>query len=280
MPLVLWDHSDEKFGARLIRRTLTLWCNDAPCPYRAAKQRHMPNRATAQPRRNRRPICASHAQRAAHRLRAVVAHLQEKQEADFHRIVHVLHDEILSRLVRVRMDLAEACCHSRRARVGRTSSWANATQGIREAITIAARVRAELRPPLLEHCGLEAAIGAVAGMWEKHHGWRCRFTASTGGLRIRPSLVLELFRLFEEGLRSLTENCGPAHVAVEYAQTQQFHRLCLRMDIRSADASRRLVTSSALLAVRERARRIGGKLVVRRTSAPSISLMIIIPVQA
>lgn len=237
----------------------------------------MRNRTTAQPEGRRRKRCESHAQREARQLRGVVAHLQEQREADYRRIIDVLHDEILSRLVRVRLDLGEVRCRSRGTRAERNQTYTNATQILQSVIMAAARARAELRPPLLEHCGLEAAMGSCAGAWEKRHGLRCQFTRSGSRVQLQHSLVLELFRLFEEGLRSLAESCGPAQVEVEFAMRRTSCRLCLHVSDLSPDAFKRLIASPALLAARERARRIAGKLVVCRAPAPGITLVIIIP---
>lgn len=210
-------------------------------------------------------------------LRRLVAHLQDAREEESLRIIHAVHDELLSRLVRTSMDLGELRRRSHDRACASRFIWMNAAQHLKEAIQIAAGVRARLRPPLLDHCGLEAAMAWTASEWTKHHGHRCEVVRATNLSRISPVMALELFRLFEEGLCSLTENCEPAHLRIEIARRPAGHCLTLHHRALAVNAGYNLVRSPAFLSVRERARRLGGKLVLLQTPPSKISLAITVP---
>ena len=228
-------------------------------------------------RRKQRKNGTSAKVRETGELRDLVAHLLQLREADCRRIIDVVENEILSGLVRAQMDLAEACRLSGESRVHRNRHWIRATQGIQRVMTSVALVRTDLQPPLLEHCGLEAAINSTARAWEKRHRLRCRFTSSAIGTRIHPRLELELFRLFEDGLRGLTDCCGPSHLEVSFAITRRFYRLCLSSHAPTQRLLKCLVKSLALLAARERTRRFGGNLTLHRDLEKGLSLVMTIP---
>lgn len=237
----------------------------------------MRNKPTAQSKRRgpKRPATPPETERS--KLRRLVAHLQAAREEEYLRIHHAVHDELLSRLVRISMDLGELRWRTQgRARAWQFT-WMGAAQRLKEAIQIVGGVRAQLRPPLLEHCGLEAAIGWTASEWTKRHGPRCEMTGTINSSRLTPAIALELFRLFEDGVRSLTENCEPACLRIVIASRGTVHCLTLHSRALPVNARQKLACSPAFLAVRERTRRLRGKLVVRDTPASGISLAITVP---
>lgn len=237
----------------------------------------MRNKPTAQSKQGRRNRAAAQSETEQTQLRRLIAHLQDAREDEYLRIIHAVHDELLSRLVRTSLDLGELRRQSHaRARTSR-STWRGAAQCLKEAIQIAAGVRAQLRPPLLDHCGLEAAMVWTASEWTKRHGLRCDIVGTTDLSRVTPAIVLELFRLFEEGLRSLTDNCEPARLSIEISSKPTAHCLTLHTRALAVNARHKLLRSPTFLAVRERARRLGGKLVVHATPPAGISLAITVP---
>ena len=210
-------------------------------------------------------------------LRRLIAHAQSRREEEYLCIIRALHDELLSRLVSVSLDLGELRREPQTRGSGSRFTSQVAAQRLKEAIQIAADVCAKLRPPLLEHCGLEATMRRTASEWSRRHGIRCE-VADMGDLsRVSPILALELFRLFEEGLHTLMETCEPGRLRVEIATGKTAHRLTLHTRALATMARHRLLRASTFLAVRERAHRLGGKLVVRATSLSWISLAIIVP---
>jgi signal transduction histidine kinase len=210
-------------------------------------------------------------------LRRLVAHLQGSREAECVRISDAVNDELLSRLVCTGLAIGELRRQSHKGSRTSRLTWAEVAQRLKEAIQIAAGLRAQLRPPLLDHCGLEAAMGWAAAEWTKRHGLRCEVAGTTDLSRVTPTIALELFRLFEEGLRSLTENCKPAHLHIEIASRPAGHYLTLHTRALAVNARHKLVRSPTFLSVRERARRLGGKLVVRDTPPAEISVTITVP---
>lgn len=237
----------------------------------------MQKKSTAKSKRGSPHLQKPRARREATQLRLVIALLQEQREATYLRIIGVLHDDVLSRLVGVRLDLEEIGGRVGRPRSGHDRRWNDATQGIKDVIRAAARLRAELRPPLLEHCGLEAAIGSSVAAWEMRFGLRCRFTASVGALQIPPPLMLELFRSFEDSLSSLIQICERSPLEIELGKSRGSYRLSVGGRVSSASAANKLIGSPILLAMRERARRLGGSLRAHRTPAPEVTLVFAIP---
>jgi signal transduction histidine kinase len=210
-------------------------------------------------------------------LRRLVAHLQGLREAECVRISDAVNDELLSRLVCTSLGIDELRRHSHKGSRTSRLAWAGVAQRLKEAIQIAACLRAQLRPALLDHCGLEVAMGWAAAEWTKRHGVCCEVAGTTDLSRVTPRIALELFRLFEDGLRSLSENREPAGISIEISSSPTAHCLTLHTGAVAVNDRHKLLRSPTFLAVRERARCLGGNLVVRDTPQAGISLAITVP---
>lgn len=212
----------------------------------------------------------------AQRLRELVAHLQMAREADFRRIVAVLHDDILSPLVGVTLDLGASKdpWHARDFELSKACGVI--VQRVQTVMKAAAQLQAELTPPLLKHCGLGAVLSTAAQEWADNHSGGCRFIGRSSQRDIAQPLALELFRIFQETLVSVGELSGRMPLEIELTKIRQSWRLRIRVQTRRRHAARTLSASLPLQCARERARRLGGNLSVRRT-ASFVSLSFIIP---
>lgn len=247
----------------------------SPCP--RAVVTPMRNKPTAPTRQCQPRRAAGPRETESKQLRRLIAHLQHAREEECHRMIQLVHDELLSRLVRASLDLAGLGRFWRDRERASRFNWAAAVQPLKEAIQIAARIRTQMRPALLDHCGLEATIAQTASNWSARHGVPCEIVRPAEFLRATPTNALELFRLFEDGLRSLTENSRVTRLRVEISTTPIVHCLTLSSCVRTTNAGYKLRRSPIFLNVRERALRLGGKVVVRATTPAEISLVITVP---
>lgn len=214
------------------------------------------------------------------RLRSLLAHLQCTREAERGEIIRVLDDELLSRLARINLDLGELR-RGRRSSAGEFGrSWSSAAQHLAEAIHIVGRARTELRPAVLEHCGLEAAMQRGASEWSKRRQLRCDFIVSKVARPVVPALALELFRLFEEALSGLTQACRPDHLLVRLAMGTTTLSLDFRARAVATNGFQSLTASPDMLAARERVRRLRGKLIMRQCPAPEVRVAVTVPLQS
>ncbi len=214
------------------------------------------------------------------RLRSLLADLQCTREVERGEIIRVLHDELLSRLARINLDLGEL----RRGRRGGADefarSWSSAAQHLAEAIHIVGRTRTELRPAMLEHCGLEAAMQRRTSEWSKRQQSRCDFIGSKVARPVVPAVALELFRLFEDTLTGLTQTCRPIHLIVRLTMATTTLNLEFRTRAVATNGFRPLIASTDMLAVRERVRCLRGKLVMQQRAALNVCVAVSVPLQS
>jgi signal transduction histidine kinase len=135
-----------------------------------------------------------------------------------------------------------------------------------------------LRPPILDHLGLVAAIRWEASLFNKRTGIRCHVRARPATLALNDAQTTALYRIILEALENITRHAG-AGTAWIYLTRQRGVTL---MEVR--DNGRGITTAQVnnprtmgLLGMRERALALGGE--VRITTAPrrGTRLLVILP---
>jgi hypothetical protein len=237
----------------------------------------MRNKPTAQSKQRRPKRTAAPPETERSELRRLVANMQAAREEEYLRIIHAVHDELLSRLVRTSLDLGEL----RRQSHGRARAWQFTWMGGGPAIQRGHPNRR--RRAFTTEATIAGALRAGSGDGLDCVGMDQAARAALQGCRINRLVAVDsgnrakLFRLFDDGVRSLTENCQPACLRIEIATGGSMFCLVLHSRTLTVNARPKLLSSPTFFAVRERARRLGGKLVVRDTSLSGISLALTVP---
>ncbi|WP_042884895.1 PAS domain-containing sensor histidine kinase [Cupriavidus necator] len=210
--------------------------------------------------RTRQELLASRAQ-----LRELSAYLQSVREAERTRISRELHDELGQSLTALRLGLSfieaqqgsdadEAC----RKHVQMLKEIADSTV---EAVQ---RIAADLRPPLLDELGLNAAIEWLAeSLSERERGGiTCELALHPVG-EISAEVSTAVFRIAQEALTNACRHGRADRVLVELSDTGGVLRLVVSDNGRGIDASKTGHRRSlGLVGMRERALMLGGKLAV------------------
>ena len=195
-------------------------------------------------------------------LRRLSASIDSAVEEERHRIAHELHDELGQSLTALNIDLT---CLSRLrsdpdAFAARLQSM---TQTVTSSIQTVRRISQELRPAILDHIGLEAAIEWLLGEFEKRSGFHCDFHSDLGTQRLEKKVATALFRIFQEALTNIVRHAQARCVKVSLRRKDDSLTLEIRDDGQGLDVNRISVSSSlGILGMRERATRVGGQLSV------------------
>jgi PAS domain S-box-containing protein len=206
--------------------------------------------------------------RSREELRALASKLETAREQERTRIAHEVHDELGQALTGLKLDLAwmeqrlALCAPPEVTERGR-----NVLMRMDQLMEAVRRIVTELRPSVLDHLGLPAAIE-----WQAHD-----FASRTGlalDLQIvapegRPAdeLASPVFRMLQEALTNVARHANATRVAVKYRRDERLLSLDVSDNGRGITASELHGTNSlGLLSLRERALACGGTLEI--TGAP------------
>lgn len=242
--------------------------------------------AEEQLHRHREELERHVAERTA-QLRELSAHLEQVREAERKRIAREIHDELGSLLVALKMDLAWLG-----RRVGEPAQR-EALQGkcrhmgglVDTAVDAVGRIITDLRPSILDHQGLWAALEwqaqefRDAGADEREVDFRMMIAAQVpspeGGLAIA------VFRIFQEVLSNVARHAQARHVTIRIdvdAPPAPVLYLQVRDDGIGATAEALNAPDSwGVLGLRERAAHFGGRIGIDSRPGQGTTVRLMMP---
>jgi PAS domain S-box-containing protein len=215
------------------------------------------------------------------RQRELAAYSDKVREEERTRIAREVHDELGSLLVALKMDvnwldkrLSEQAAREPDAaqamRERMRCKCHNMGRLIENAVDNVGRIITDLRPSILDHQGLWAALE-----WQAHEfvqsselalDWDLR--APDGGLPELPEpAAMAVFRIFQEMLSNVGRHAQASRLAVRIGIEGEALRVCVTDDGRGAlPEAFEAATAYGVMGMRERALSLGGQLAI--TSAP------------
>lgn len=198
------------------------------------------------------------------RLRLLAAHLERVREEERTWIAREIHDELGQGLTGLKLDLAEL--DRRIARLEPHQVEGFSRQRIQEmlhrvddTIREVRRICTQLRPPILDNLGLEAAIEWQLGEFERKTGVRCRFQTWKTDPGLDTDRTTALFRIFQELLTNAARHSGASLVQVRLEAAEGHVMLELQDNGRGFQEEACCGKSGlGLLGIRERVGLLGG----------------------
>ena len=206
-------------------------------------------------------------------LRELAAWSEEVREDERTRIAREVHDELGSLLVALKMDvnwldkrLGEQEARTREAaqdmRQRMRGKCQNMSRLIETAVDNVGRIITDLRPSILDHQGLWAALEWLAHdllpAAELALDWQM---ALPDGLELPEAEAMAVFRIFQEMLSNVMRHAGAAGVTVRIAVEGGRLSLSVRDDGRGAPPQAfEAHDAYGVMGMRERARHFGGRL--------------------
>jgi signal transduction histidine kinase len=221
-----------------------------PAVFRALREAEQ----RAQHRRAEEQLRESHEQ-----LRALSVYLQSVREEERTRIAREVHDELGQALTSCKLDLSWIASRLPAELKPLLDKTRSLTAHIDSTIQTVRRISSELRPGVLDHLGLVAAIEWQANEFQNRTGIRCDVRARVREPLPDQNLTTTFFRIFQETLTNVIRHAGATHVLVNLKEAEGRVRLevtdngrgIARTDIFNAK-------SMGLLGMRERAALLGG----------------------
>jgi signal transduction histidine kinase len=221
------------------------------------------------------------ARRNEEMLRALTHRVVQVQEAERGRVARELHDGITQMLCAILF-------HSK-ALVASLSSRDGPAKGeamkLREMAGKAAeeveRISHNLRPSVLDHLGLVAALRATSTEFAERTGVSVKLACAPLAARLPADTELALYRILQEALRNVEKHARARHVTVRLRQ-RTFVQLAIKDDGIGFDpdhhpAGRNGKGGLGLLSMRERATYVGGALKVKSVRRAGTEIEVRIP---
>jgi len=208
-------------------------------------------------------------------LRKLSSHLQSVREEERKYIAQEVHDELGHALTVLKMDLAWLV-----KRLPETDAIVlERGRGLRDLLdrTISAmrRITSELRPPVLDDLGLDAAIEWLSADFHKRTGIEVHCRLPDQPVSIRGHQASNLFRIVQEALTNVARHAEADRVELDWRQDDDGLRLTILDNGRGFDpADPASDQGLGLLGMRERVHDQGGRLDL--TSQPGRGTRIVI----
>jgi two-component system sensor histidine kinase UhpB len=213
--------------------------------------------------------------RSHEQLRALAARVESAQEEERMRIAREIHDELGQALTGLKFDvrwLRRALEHSDHASVHvsdpasenllreKVDGMSGQLDAVIESVQA---IATQLRPSVLDHLGLEAAIEWRAQDFEDRTGITCEFASGSPGLNVEGECATGLFRICQEALTNVARHAMASRVWISLQEQNNELVLEIRDNgrgIRGDEEANR--SSLGLLGMRERALALGGSVEV------------------
>jgi PAS domain S-box-containing protein len=197
--------------------------------------------------------------RSREQLRELTTHLRSVREEERTRIARELHDELGSGLTSLKLDLswlADNLSQPHQTLLGRIDRMSGVMGRTAQSVR---RICAELRPSVLDHFGLSAALELETTDFEQRTGVRCKFSSKLEDTMLDPHLSTDVFRILQEALTNVARHAKASRVTVELRSVAGYLRLVVK------DNGKGIVESEisdprsiGLTGIRERVRLWGG----------------------
>ena len=209
-------------------------------------------------------------------LRELAAYSEKVREDERTRIAREVHDELGSLLVALKMDVnwmdkrlgeqqqrSEDEAQSMRGRL--QSKCRNMSRLIEEAVDNVGRIITDLRPSILDHQGLWAALE-----WQAHEFARSAELVldwamdDTEGVELPEPAAIAVFRIFQELLSNVGRHARATELSVQiHIREGQLQVVVQDNGCGAAPQAFEAPTAYGVMGMRERARHFGGDITIR-----------------
>lgn len=209
--------------------------------------------------------------------RALAGRIEAAREDERTRIAREVHDQLGQALTVLKLDVGWL---QRRitepALVAKLDDMARSADDVLRSVR---RIAADLRPGLLDHVGLRAAIEWQAEEFTRRTGTPCAVRSELGDLQLDRELATSVFRIFQEALTNVARHAGAEHVEVALGLDHGQLRLEVVDDGIGVPEVGPRGTTLGILGMRERAWRLGGECTVRRRLPRGTIVTVVVPLR-
>ena len=210
-------------------------------------------------------------------LRNLSLHLQSVREEERTTIAREIHDELGQVLTALKMDLSWLDKKHRgdRSLEERTKSMLSLVDFTIQTVK---RISSELRPGVLDHLGLAAAIEWQAKEFEKHTGISCDVSVDPDDIALDRQHSTMIFRIFQEALTNVARHAKATKVRI--LLLEKHDGIALHVEDNGKGITKKQMNnpqSFGLIGIQERVHFLNGEIRIKGTRNRGTSLTIHIP---
>ena len=201
--------------------------------------------------------------------------LWREHEAERAKWSRELHDELGSSLVSAKMDISWVLSRIRTSHPEAAGKLERALVALDEGIEGKRRVIDEMRPSVLDHLGLAAAIASHVTLLEQRGGPAYHLSMPQQNFQLPESIAIGLFRIVQQTLAVLVAQTGVGNVWIELREADNAIELQIRgdgPDWATQPAHRHLAES-----IRQRAQGIGGVMKIEAVPPGTNRVEVVVP---
>jgi PAS domain S-box-containing protein len=158
-------------------------------------------------------------------LRNLSAHLQNIREEERTRIAREIHDELGQLLTALKMDMVWLNKRLTGKHKRESDKIRTMVKLVEMSIQTVQRISSELRPGILDHLGLTAAVEWQAGEFRKRSGINYEIKISLDDSMLDRDLSTTVFRIFQEALTNVIRHAGATRVVITMVELDGFIEL-------------------------------------------------------
>jgi len=213
-------------------------------------------------------------------LRTLSEHIQSAREEERKRIAQEVHDELGQVLSALKIDVT--CLENslfQKQSVLADEAHAIAAR-IDQAVQNVRKICTELRPAILDHFGVGAAMEWQAAEFQKRTGIVCRCRVDPEASVLQPDLSSALFRILQEALTNVLRHASATEVKVVLQRKRGNYVLTVEDNGRGIRQEKIYSSKSfGLMGMRERVRFWGGDMTVEGNPGTGTRLTVSIPIE-
>jgi PAS domain S-box-containing protein len=208
-------------------------------------------------------------------LQELAAHINTVREEQRAKFARELHDVLGGMLTSIKMDV------TRIARRAQTPELAGITSDLlaltQETIDTVRKISDELRPSVLDHLGLAAAIERELTLFAARHNMESALDTDGMVLRLGRERSTAIYRILQEALTNIARHAAATRVTVHLGWGEQALRMEVIDNGRGIDVAVNRIGSLGILSMTERARELGGTLDIGPHAAGGTRLSLMVP---
>jgi PAS domain S-box-containing protein len=211
-------------------------------------------------------------------LRNLSEHLQSIREEERTNIAREIHDELGQALTALKIDISmigNKLYPDHKPLVEKTESI---MERIDETIQVVKKICTELRPTVLDHFGLSAAIEWQAEDFQKRTGINCKVSFQPEDIVLDQDISIVIFRIFQEALTNIMRHADATEVKASLKAKDGMITLEV-MDNGKGITEEQIINSNSfgLLGIRERVNFLGGNVTISGISNKGTAIKVNIP---
>lgn len=211
-------------------------------------------------------------------LHALSVYLQHVREEERINISRAVHDELGQALTGLKIDLFWLASRLPKNLAPLIEKTRKMSVHIDETIETVRRISTELRPGILDHLGLVAALEWQANEFQTRSGIQCAVKSSLDGAILDEDLNTAFFRIFQETLTNVLRHAKATRVKVHLREDGENLILEVKDNGRGITPAEIANTKSiGLLGMRERAALLGGKVSLTGARRKGTKVIVSIP---